>query len=198
MIHRTIYSAVDRERLLINCSDNFIPKSARTALGSVIPFYRNPSTSSAIEGLFQKIEEEYKRDDELTPDALKCLVGELLFLILRTAPEKTALKTGSKLIEDAINCIQESYTGEIKLTALAARLAVSPEHLSRSFKKETGFGFNEYLTLVRLKRAEYMLMHEPGLSISEVAYACGFNDSNYFSDKFKRTYGIPPSKINAK
>jgi AraC-like DNA-binding protein len=30
------------------------------------------------------------------------------------------------------------------------------------------------------------------MSIAEVAYACGFNDSNYFSDKFKRTYGMSP------
>ncbi len=195
IIHRTNYSVTDRERLLINCSGDFIPKSAREALSSVIPFYRNPSTASDIEELFDKIEEEYARDDELTPDALKCLVGELLFLVLRTSTAKPVLKTGSALIENAVKHIQENYIGEIKLSSLASRLAISPEHLSRSFKKETGFGFNEYLTLVRLQKAEYMLLHEPGLSISEVAYACGFNDSNYFSDKFKRTYGIPPSKV---
>ena len=197
-IHRTNYSVSKRERLLINCTEDFIPESARKSLTSVIPFYRNPSTSTRVEELFSKIEEEYERADDLTLDALRCLVGELLFLILRASPTKAALKTGSALIENAAKYIQENYAGEIRLSSVAEMLAISPEHLSRSFKRETGFGFNEYLTLIRLQKAEYMLIHEPGLSISEVAYACGFNDSNYFSDKFKRTYGIPPSKINSR
>ena len=76
--------------------------------------------------------------------------------------------------------------------------AVSAEHLSRTFKKETGFGFSEYLTLVRLQKAEYMLRNEPGRSVCEIAYACGFNDSNYFSAKFKQTYGKAPSKFKNK
>ena len=73
--------------------------------------------------------------------------------------------------------------------------SVSSEHLSRTFKRETGFGFSEYLTLVRLQKAEYMLRNEPGRSVCEIAYACGFNDSNYFSDKFRRSYGHSPSKF---
>ena len=83
---------------------------------------------------------------------------------------------------------------EISLPSMAKMRSVSPEHLSRTFRKETGFGFSEYLTLVRLQKAEYMLKNEPGKSVSDVAYACGFNDSNYFSDKFRKAYGISPSK----
>ena len=83
----------------------------------------------------------------------------------------------------------------ISLSEMAESFSVSAEHLSRMFKKETGFGFNEYVTLVRLQRAESMLKNENGKSISEIAYACGFNDSNYFSDKFKKAYGVVPSEI---
>ena len=75
---------------------------------------------------------------------------------------------------------------------MARMRSVSPEHLSRTFKRETGFGFNEYLTLVRLQHAELMLRDRSAKSISDIAYSCGFNDSNYFSDRFKKAYGIPP------
>lgn len=51
-------------------------------------------------------------------------------------------------------------------------------------KKETGFGFSEYLNLLRLQYAETLLQQSDKLSISE---QCGFNDSNYFSVKFKKT-----------
>jgi AraC-like DNA-binding protein len=40
-----------------------------------------------------------------------------------------------------------------------------------------------------------MLTDNPGISITDVAFASGFNDSNYFSDKFKRQYGISPIKF---
>jgi len=81
------------------------------------------------------------------------------------------------------------------LTDMAKYLSVSPEHLSRTFKKETGFGFNEYVNLVRLQKAYVMLKHENGKSVSEVAYSCGFNDSNYFSVIFKKMYGEKPSDV---
>jgi len=67
--------------------------------------------------------------------------------------------------------------------------------LSRVFKQEVGIGFKEYLIRFRLQKAEDMLKHEPGRAVSEVAYACGFNDGNYFSYKFKEAYGVSPTKV---
>ena len=55
-------------------------------------------------------------------------------------------------------------------------------------------GFSEYLTLVRLKNAEELLKSDMSLSVTEIAYASGFNDSNYFSEKFKSYYGVSPKK----
>ena len=40
-----------------------------------------------------------------------------------------------------------------------------------------------------------MLRNEPGRAVCEVAYACGFNDGNYFSYKFKEMYGVSPTRI---
>ena len=43
--------------------------------------------------------------------------------------------------------------------------------------------------------SEYMLKNEPGRSVHAVAFACGFNDSNYFSYKYKKQYGVSPKKV---
>ena len=91
--------------------------------------------------------------------------------------------------------LKKNFTSKISLSVTAKLFSVSPEHLSRIFKKETGIGFNEFITLLRLQRAEAMLKNENGKTISEIAYATGFNDSNYFSDKFKKAYGVVPSEI---
>ena len=90
--------------------------------------------------------------------------------------------------------IRENYTSDIKLSTVAKLKSVSPEHLSRTFKSCIGNGFNEYVTLLRLKLAEEMIKNEPDKTISEIAYECGFNDGNYFSYKFKKMYGISPIK----
>ena len=80
---------------------------------------------------------------------------------------------------------------------LKRRFAVSPEHLSRLFRKETGFGFREFRNLLRLQRAEQLLCRPEGGSVASIAAECGFADSNYFSVAFKKMYGVSPKQYQA-
>ena len=199
VIHKTNYDSLEpHTRILINCSSDYIPDSVYGIIPQMTYIYRNPYITFQIEALFNKIGEEYERNDVFRDEALRCLTYELFFLLARNINKRVAVNAGKYFVEQTVNYIQKNYMYEIALSDMAKRHAVSPEHLSRTFKKETGFGFAEYLTLVRLQKAEYMLRNEPGKSICEVAYACGFNDSNYFSDKFKKAYGFSPSKAKKK
>ncbi len=193
VIHRTLYTS-DYERKLLNFSDHYIPESVKEALPSMLYLYRNPATLKEVKQIFDKIERDYSERDEFSDDSLTTLVHSLFLLIARS--ENKAVQSGgnSQLVVETVKLILESYQSDITLTDLAESFSVSPEHLSRTFKKETGFGFNEYLTLVRLQRAEQLLTDGSKKSVSEIAYACGFNDSNYFSDKFKKTHGMSPLK----
>ena len=198
VIHKTNYSPPYHSRMLINCSQHFIPKSVIPLIPSFIYIYRNPGIIKDVEYIFQKIGAEYDGSSQFRNEALKCYTNELFFLIAKNANHREEMSSGSIFIEETVKYIQKNYMNEISLSDIAKMKSVSPEHLSRTFKKETGFGFSEYVTLLRLQKAEYMLKNEPGKSICEIAYACGFNDSNYFSDKFKKTYGVAPSKMKTK
>ena len=55
----------------------------------------------------------------------------------------------------------------------------------------TGKGFREYLTELRLTDAASLLRYSE-LSVTEIAYSVGFCESNYFSNVFKKQYGISP------
>lgn len=193
-IHRTNYGAKPHSRLLINFREDYVSSAMLEGAISLGYLYRNKELSGMIEAIFSLIEEEYKRNDSITPDALRIYTEQLLLLMIRNTNTKKHEKDGNAIVERAMRYIQQNFATDIKLSAVAKLMNVSPEHLSRIFKKETSFGFSEYLTLYRLQRAEYILMHEPGRSICEIAYACGFNDSNYFSYRFKEQYGISPSK----
>ena len=84
------------------------------------------------------------------------------------------------------------HAGEqITLTEVAAHFAVSPSHLSRVFHQETGFGVREYLIQYRIRQACDLLLNS-GLTVTQIADRCGFSDSNYFGDAFKKATGLSP------
>ena len=84
------------------------------------------------------------------------------------------------------------HAGEpVTLAEVAAHFAVSPSHLSRIFHQETGFGIREYLVHYRIRQACELLLNS-NLSVTQIADRCGFSDSNYFGDAFKKATGLSP------
>ena len=69
------------------------------------------------------------------------------------------------------------------------------DYLRKLFKKEMGITPLEYMTNLRMKKAENLLsaMWNREYSVSEVAQMCGYEDALYFSRVFKKTYGCSPS-----
>jgi AraC-like DNA-binding protein len=51
----------------------------------------------------------------------------------------------------------------------------------------------QYLTHCRVEMAARMLAERPDATITEVAYACGFNSSQYFATVFRSVKGCAPS-----
>lgn len=190
VIHKTTYEDM-HSRLLVNCSDEYL----RGIAFSEAFVYRNPKYSQKIHGILKDIEREYLHGDKFSDSLIEGYMQQLLATVYRTENRYENTRVQNKYVELALDYLRENYTGEITLSALAADFGVSAEHLSRVFKRETGLGFNEYLSLLRLKKAEAVLKQNEDISVSEVAFACGFNDSNYFCEKFKGVYGMSPLKF---
>lgn len=197
-IHNTEYINTAHSRILINCSRKFIPQSITEYLPDIQYLYRNPKIRNEAFSLLKRIEQEYCLGDKLSEDIIKCYTHAFFFLLVRNADSRTMVESKNKYIEKVVNHLQKNFKGDITLNELARDCSLSPEHLSRMFKKETGFGFCEYLNLIRLQKAEALLKQSEEMSISQIASECGFNDSNYFSVKFKKMYGISPKKLQLK
>ncbi len=194
VIHRTTYGKGQYRRRLIYLSRYDIPASVLPILSTVGYVYRNPETEGQVHALFAQIEAEWSRSDAYSDELLREYTHLLFYLIARHGSGVEQPFSERSYIERAVKYLQTHYGGEVTLSQVAALYSVSREHFSRLFKRETGFGFNEYLTLLRLQKAETMLREEPQKNISQVAYETGFNDSNYFSDRFHREYGLSPLK----
>ena len=183
---------------MIEYSTSFIPESLKERFENSVYHYRNNEATKEIYSILKRIEKEQGTPDEFTADMLYALMKMLFFCIARNKNYITPPGLKNRMVEKVVTYIKSNYFTDITLSDTAAEYSVTPEHLSRTFKHETGFGFNEFLTLVRLQRAENMLKEEQTKKVSEIAYICGFNDSNYFSDKFKRAYGISPLAFSKK
>ena len=94
----------------------------------------------------------------------------------------------------ALEYIERNFAERITLDKLAACCHVSRRHFFRLFEQAVGLAPMEYLKKVRLQKAAEMLLTSDS-NVTEVAFACGFNDSNYFSSLYHKEFGMSPSQF---
>ena len=99
------------------------------------------------------------------------------------------------MAQDAAKYINANYNKELTLESMAEKYSVNADYFSKIFKKATGVGFSKYLNATRLSAAQEMLATTT-VSITDVALECGFNDSNYFIQVFKKVHGMTPKKYS--
>ncbi len=98
---------------------------------------------------------------------------------------------GDKDILAVQEMLEQNYGKAISIETLAEEFNMSPRNLSRRFKQATGESPSQYLQRLRLEAAKELL-HNPSISISEIAYQVGYDDLSYFSKLFNRHTGSLP------
>ena len=121
------------------------------------------------------------------------LINPLIRMLELAYIKLSDIKCSTNIIDDVIKYTNRHYQENITLNQICTIFSKSRSCISHTFKKETGQSFREYLISVRLRAAKSLLLYS-NLSISEIAYSVGFNDSNYFSNTFKKYVGLSPSK----
>jgi AraC-like DNA-binding protein len=100
-------------------------------------------------------------------------------------------------IQRAVEYINQHYTEDITLNDIAAQARLQPNYFGILFRQFTGSTFVQYLTGTRLEAALKMF-NETNLTISEIAFQCGFDDPHYFSRVFSKCSGISPRELRKK
>ena len=117
--------------------------------------------------------------------------GEACQNVLHKVSEKSI-----SLIEIAKEYILDNYRRDISLDDISRRVNISPYYFSKLFKEETGEGFVEYLTGIRIEKAKELLTTTE-YSMKEICSMVGYADPNYFSRSFKKNVGVTPTEYKA-
>ena len=97
-----------------------------------------------------------------------------------------------KLLERIMDVINRNLNNaELSVDRIASEVGISRVHLHRKMKELTGQTPHDFIRNIRLKQAAHLLANH-GMNVTEVMYACGFNNSASFSTLFKRFYGLSP------
>lgn len=97
------------------------------------------------------------------------------------------------VISRVIRYIDEHLTDPISVSSIAVQFYITPNYLSRLFKKIMGEGCNEYIVRKRIEKARYLL-ETSNMKTGKIACMVGYRDTNYFSLAFKKHTGKSPTK----
>lgn len=119
----------------------------------------------------------------------------LLVVYLSRCYEKYVSSVPEKLFAliNTISFIEINYAEELSLERLAQIADLSVNHFLRVFKESFNTTPINYIKHLRIRKACELMRHHYS-SITEIAYAVGFSDSNYFSRVFKSIIGKSPSE----
>ncbi len=123
-------------------------------------------------------------------------VYEILALLFdKCLLSDNSFRTSDTGFKEIFAYIEEHLTEELTTGTLSREFGYNEAYFCRQFKKIAGINAMKYILILRLERAAEELMQ--GNSIGDTAISCGFCNINYFSNCFKRHFGISPSEYRS-
>ena len=97
-----------------------------------------------------------------------------------------------RYVAPVIKEIETRYDTELTVQELSAGVYVTPQYLSRLFRRFLGCSTYEYLTTFRINKARELLVSAPRMEVQQIAGETGFSDASHFIAMFKKITGVTP------
>ena len=151
--------------------------------------------TAGLESLFTECLAMMRSSTENAHECATLVVHKLIFGIAKARwPHPAAAENAARRTAAAIARKLEAavFDAKFELGALAAEFGYSKSGLIRIFAAEYQMPPYRYLLKKKLSLASMMLLNT-GRPIKEIAWELGFCDAFYFSNLFKRKFGVSPA-----
>ncbi|MDI2125656.1 helix-turn-helix domain-containing protein [Yinghuangia seranimata] len=135
-------------------------------------------------------------------DGARAFADDLLWFVARLRedapmpgghPSKRDDRAAALQVAAAVSYITDNFADNDLTLESAARVAqMSKYHFSRTFKKHTGGRFIDFVTALRMERAQALLL-KTDLALSDICMKVGYRDLSHFQRMFKAAYAVTPS-----
>lgn len=141
----------------------------------------------AAEGLRSLLRQSAAR---LAGDVFCSRIGAWVGELFATHAARTTEAGEPHHVMTARRYLRERVPESVTLPAAAAAAGITPWYLARTFSRVVGLPPISYHLQLRLARARRLLSE--GLTVTAVAYECGFADQSHLGRRFKEIYQLTP------
>ncbi len=163
------------------------------ALMSAPTFLKIDSYSYYLD-IFKRLCKYYKSGVNNHEIMLQSLLLQLIYSITKDTKRNSvvnAKNSNALIIEKAVKYIKDNLTESLSLEAVSEYVALSPIYFHNCFKTAVGKTLHDFVEEIRIKEA-INLLTTTNMTLTEIAYRCGFSSQSYFSFVFKRRMKTTP------
>lgn len=153
-----------------------------------VPIPHGPEISFLLEELHART-----RPESLVVEGLTAAIWGR---VTRAVRENADVGGDSGKLAAVRRIVEAEFRSSLTLSALAERVGMSPDHLSRTFRQRYG---SSPSSMIRRKRVEWAAaqLTTSDVSLSNVAGEAGFADQSHMTRQFRRRYGTTPGRYRA-
>lgn len=155
--------------------------------------FNKKCSENAVTAAVDEIVNLYGCRDSFAPLEALGQVYRLLGLLHKyCGTRQKAVRLGDERFNRVITYINDNFCEDISAATLSRMFGYDEAYFCRKFKRNTGLTVMKYIQIMRLEKARRML-RDTADSVRQISLACGFSDTAYFSNCFKRLYGVTPT-----
>jgi signal transduction histidine kinase/ligand-binding sensor domain-containing protein/DNA-binding response OmpR family regulator len=108
--------------------------------------------------------------------------------------EVTVNSMDEQFLQRALDIVEKHLSdSEFGVETFSKQIGMSRQHLNRKLQALTEHSANDFIRIIRLKRAA-QLLEKRSATVTEIAYEVGFNNPAYFAECFRKEFGRSPSQ----
>lgn len=151
-----------------------------------------------VESIIHGLLREYGQGKNARQVFLIALLAELFVEVIRyCSDERHASSRDLVLLQNILQYMSAHCGRHLSIPAIAKKFGLSQKTLERLFLQSVQMPPVSYLLDLRLRAAAEKIRSGKS-TVTDIAFECGFSDSNYFAKLFRRKYGLSPRSYRKK
>lgn len=192
--------AEDLEGFYCHFSDNFLTDTLYLKLWSTqatsqnLVFLNNEHVEN-LKVLLTRILSLYREatNKNSNYELIRYYLSTFIAEISHITKENISKSTVHPIVYKFNQLVNEQFRKSRKVTFYADLIHITPNHLNKIIKNETGKSASEIINQVCILEAKVLLI-QTAMDVHEIALELGFDDNSYFSRFFKNQSGMSPTR----